>query len=111
MTPVDPKDMEDANTKQGEPKPTPVVIMARPELPTMWFDLMRVTRRTGDDGHQTATFSFAQVLPDLDPEQEFGGAEIARLVTTAGHMRKMIDAMCKNANYYPERPPQKEGAS
>lgn len=93
---------EDACIKPDAQESTPTVVMARPDLPAIWFDVMRVTRRTSDDGHQTTIFSFAQAMPDLQPE--FGGAEVARLITTEGQVRKMIDAMCKNSGYYPERP-------
>lgn len=84
----------------------PKSVYATPELPVQWFDLMRLTRRKGED-IDVVMFSFAHIFPE--PSGDLAGAEFAKVITSAAQTRKMIDAMCLAMDYFPIKPA--EGAS
>jgi hypothetical protein len=61
---------------------------------------MRITQRA-DDESAILLMAFFHTLPE--PTPELFGMEVAKLATSRSHARKMVDAMCRNLDYYPER--------
>lgn len=69
-------------------------IHLRPDLPTLFTDRMQLTKRT--DGN--LIMSWQQLLPPgLFVEQ-------SRIMVSAEHMRAVIDVLCQNTGYFPEKP-------
>jgi hypothetical protein len=76
----------------NKPKVVPT-IHTNDNLQTLYVDNAEVHRR--DDG-----MHFVRFLAGL-PEGVF---EQSRIIIDAEHLHKIIDAMCSNSNYYPEKP-------
>jgi D-mannonate dehydratase len=67
-------------------------------MPTLWVDQALFSVRPDA---QVVSISFAHHPPGIDPP---ASCEIARIATTIAHFKKMIEVMCKVADYYPTRP-------
>lgn len=98
------------DTQQGIQRPSgPAKSVYAPlESPLQWFDLMRITRRKGEDV-DVVILSFAHLFPD--PTGEMVGAEFTKVITSASQTRKMIDVMCRSMDYYPTKPTETDGAT
>jgi len=77
---------------QTEPKVVPQINYNN-NLPTIFIDGANIGLR--EDG--VCFISFVANLP-------FGNMEQARIMTTTKNLKKIVDGICKNLNYYPMKP-------
>ena len=63
---------------------------------------MRIAQLVGEDGAAVVMLSFFYLLPEST--EELSGMEAAKMITTKAHAKKVVEAMCKNLNHYPEKP-------
>jgi len=75
-------------------------IRANDNLQTLYVDGAEIHKR--NDGMHFIRFTAG--LPE-------GTFEQFRIIIDAEHLHKIIDAMCSNANYYPEKPAKRKKAA
>ena len=80
----------------NEPKVVPT-IHTNDNLQTLYVDGAEIHKRT--DGMHLIRFT--ALLPE-------GAFEQLRIIIDEEHLHKIIDAMCSNSNYYPEKPVKPE---
>ena len=69
-------------------------------LNSAWVDHMHMSVR---EDVPIAMLAFYTRLPQIEQR-----LEAARIVTSLEHVHRMIDVLCENTDYYPERP-KKDG--
>ena len=79
----------------SESRSLTLTLGVRPDLPTVWFDSFRMARRSDVE---IVVFSFFHKLPFEESSDQL---ELFRAATTTDHVRKIIDMMCRNLDYYP----------
>ena len=87
------------NTKADEDaeKKEEVTLNLNPNLPTVFADRLHFLMR--EDGF--AVLRWIQVLPEFS-------AEVARVMVTENHLKRIIDLLCKNIGHYPTPDEDKE---
>lgn len=72
--------------------------------PVLWFDQMRMNAlgMQQDGSANVVIFVAEAVIPDAQMFQE-----VARLVTTVEHAKKIADMICTTLNYQPNLPTHK----
>ena len=84
-----------ATKKEDKKKELPFIGKADPDV--LFVDYLAIGSRP--DGN--SLLRFGSVIQE-------GIREQVRIMTPTQHVKKMIDAMCKTINYYPERPQKKD---
>jgi hypothetical protein len=74
--------------------PEPPKVNLRPELPTVFADLMLCSKRA--DGN--FVISWAQEIPNANLR-----IEQARIMLTEDHLKRAIEVLCAQTGHYPER--------
>ena len=70
-----------------------------PSIPTVWVDRMQVLARA-----EVATLRFQTALPEAR-------YEVCRVQTSLGHLRDIVDVLCRTLEYYPTDPKKKVSKS
>lgn len=80
--------------------PTELEWIARPDVPTLWFDNVRFSLRVDRaTGARNFAFGFYQMIEG--DKQRF---EASRVITSEAQAKSMIEAMCRLLDYYPAKP-------
>jgi hypothetical protein len=87
-----PKKKEEIATAEREKKE--IEIYVNPAMPTVFSDKVQLMVR--NDG--LAVLRWIHELPELH-------SEVARVLVTQDHLKKIIDLFCRNTGYYPTPSP------
>jgi len=93
-----PASIDVAKSEKADPK---IEVLARPDLSTQWFDTVRFsTRREEPNDGGLGFLSFFNTIPGEDDQRRY---EFARVVTTPKTLKLMVNLICKQLDYYPEK--------
>jgi len=75
-------------------------MLARPELPSIWFDTVRFSTRKEEPSEPGLGFLFFfHALPGADIKRY----EVGRFVSTPKTFKEMVKVICRLLDFYPER--------
>ena len=92
-----PQEQPQSDSPESQESSAKVSLAVRGDLPTIWFDHMRIG--LPDDSTKVAILSFFHSIPNTS--QKF---ETARLMTSQEHVCQIIDVLCRVMKHYPTAP-------